>query len=94
MTMLAFSSSGIARYRQFTSTPLTEEGTISVAHGEMPVLVPRCDAVEKRNDYSDYSRLHVKTELITPRGLALQSIVTTLNQSPPHLPSKVWDMDL
>ena len=54
------------------STPLTEgSGTISVAHGEMPVPVPAVMQLRKGTTIPITQDFTVKTELITPTGLAL-----------------------
>ena len=54
------------------STPLTEgSGTISVAHGEMPVPVPAVIQLRKGITIPITQDFTVKTELITPTGLAL-----------------------
>ena len=54
------------------STPLTEgSGTISVAHGEMPVPVPAVIQLRKETTIPITQDFTVKTELITPTGLAL-----------------------
>lgn len=54
------------------STPLTEgSGTITVAHGVMPVPVPAVMQLRKNTNIPIKQDYQIQTELITPTGLAL-----------------------
>jgi uncharacterized protein (TIGR00299 family) protein len=54
------------------SAPITEgSGTIHVAHGEMPVPVPAVMQLRKNYPLKIVQDFEVKTELVTPTGLAL-----------------------
>lgn len=54
------------------STPLVEgSGTIKVAHGVMPVPVPAVMQLRKGTSILIHQDFDIKTELITPTGLAL-----------------------
>ena len=69
------------------STPLTEgSGTISVAHGEMPVPVPAVMQLRKGTTIPITQDFTVKTELITPTGLALLKALSPIFEPiPSHL---------
>lgn len=54
------------------STPITEgSGTISVAHGVMPVPVPAVMQLRKNSAIPIQQDFEIKTELVTPTGLAI-----------------------
>ncbi|AEV95994.1 nickel pincer cofactor biosynthesis protein LarC [Pediococcus claussenii] len=65
------------------STPITEgSGTIHVAHGEMPVPVPAVMQLRKNYPLKIIQDFEVKTELVTPTGLALFKEIAPIFISP------------
>ncbi|MDV2911966.1 nickel pincer cofactor biosynthesis protein LarC [Pediococcus acidilactici] len=68
------------------STPITEgSGTIHVAHGEMPVPVPAVMQLRKNYPLQIVQDFEVKTELVTPTGLAIFKEISPEFKQPDQL---------
>ncbi len=57
---------------QVYSTPITDgSGTITIAHGVMPIPVPAVMELRKETNLIIQQDFEIKTELVTPTGLAI-----------------------
>ncbi|MGK0551882.1 nickel pincer cofactor biosynthesis protein LarC [Enterococcus faecalis] len=71
---------------QVYSTPITDgSGTITIAHGVMPVPVPAVMELRKESNLLIHQDFEVKTELVTPTGLAIFKEIEPLFVTPERM---------
>ena len=72
LTSLAFILWEQLEIEQVYSTPITDgSGTITIAHGVMPIPVPAVMELRKETNLIIQQDFEIKTELVTPTGLAI-----------------------
>lgn len=68
---------------QVYSTPITDgSGTITIAHGVMPIPVPAVMELRKETNLIIQQDFEIKTELVTPTGLAIFKELSPLFVAP------------